>query len=280
MRFIAVSQPHAGSFVNAVPSRRGFKLPTWCLRLETQRRLGLPLQAAVAAVGRRSRHGKLFDTLGDVAAADGEGGHQTRHFVINRAIFDVLRRVYGGQARREPADYQGWSDYRPDVTLLVEGCLTALDAKVYDPIGSDATKIPERGAYVGFGNTQENADEHVSGRRGRGQKGGKPFARSTGEGYVAPKTGDYARAISNGVRCVPLLVETFGGFGAGLVGVLERAAEWRQGRLVASEYDETTWSARKFIPSATQRISVAAHISLAQEVAEALGLAVACDPRG
>ena len=44
--------------------------------------------------------------------------------------------------------------------------------------------------------------------------------------------------------------------------------------------DETTWSARKFIPFATQRISVAAHISLAQEVAEALGLAVACDPRG
>ena len=70
-----------------------------------------------------------------------------------------------------------------------------------------------------------------------------------------------------------------GGFGEGLVGVLERASEWRQGRLVASEYDETTWAARKFIPFAAQRISVAAHISLAQEVAEALGLAVACDPR-
>ena len=26
------------------------------------------------------------------------------HFIINRAVFDVLRRVYGGQARREPAD--------------------------------------------------------------------------------------------------------------------------------------------------------------------------------
>ena len=49
--------------------------------------------------------------------------------------------------------------------------------------------------------------------------------------------------------------------------------------MVASEYDETTWAARKFIPFAAQRISVAAHISLAQEVAEALGLAVACDPR-
>ena len=74
-------------------------------------------------------------------------------------------------------------------------------------------------------------------------------------------------------------MRTFGGFGEGLVGVLERASEGRQGRLVASEYDETTWAARKFIPFAAQRISVAAHISLAQEVAEALGLAVACDPR-
>ena len=228
---------------------------------------------------RRSRHGRLFDSLGDVAANDGESGHQTRHFLTNRAVFDALRRVYGGQARREPADYQGWSDYRPDLTLLVEGSLTALDLKVYDPIGSDASKIAERGAYVGFGNTKEAADEHVLGRRGRGQKGGKAFSRLTGEGYVAPKAGDYARAISNGVRCVPLLVETFGGFGEGLVGVLERASEWRQGRLVASEYDETTWAARKFIPFAAQRISVAAHISLAQEVAEALGLAVACDPR-
>ena len=61
--------------------------------------------------------------------------------------------------------------------------------------------------------------------------------------------------------------------------VLERASEWRQGRLAASEYDETTWAARKFIPFAAQRISVAVHLSLAQEVAEALGLAVACDPR-
>ena len=68
------------------------------------------------------------------------------------------------------------------------------------------------------------------------------------------------------------------------MGVFERASQeparsGRGGRLAASEYDETTWAARKFIPFATQRISVAVHLSLAQEVAEALGLAVACDPR-
>ena len=279
VRFVAVSQPHAGTYINAVPAKHGFRVPTWALRLQTQRRLGLPLLAALAATGRRSRRGKLFDALGDVAAADGEAGHQTRHFIINRAVFDVLRRVYGGQARREPADYQGWSDYRPDITLMVEGSLTAFDLKVYDPVGSDATKIQERGAYVGFGNTKEGADGRVLGRCGRGRKGDGVFNRRTGVGYVAPVPSDYARALSNGVRCVPMLVETFGGFGEGLVGVLERASEWRQGRLTASEYDETTWAARKFIPFAAQRISVAVHLSLAQEVAEALGLAVACDPR-
>ena len=54
---------------------------------------------------------------------------------------------------------------------------------------------------------------------------------------------------------------------------------WRQGRLVSSEYDETTWAARNYMAFVTQRISVAVQISLAQEIAEALGLSVAADPR-
>ena len=49
--------------------------------------------------------------------------------------------------------------------------------------------------------------------------------------------------------------------------------------LVSSEYDETTWAARNYMAFAAQRISVAAQISLAQEIAEALGLSVAADPR-
>ena len=36
-------------------------------------------------------------------------------------------------------------------------------------------------------------------------------------GYVSPKAGDYARAQASGVRCVPLLVETFGGLSPSLV---------------------------------------------------------------
>ena len=63
-----------------------------------------------------------------------------------------------------------------------------------------------------------------------------------------------------------------------LVDALRAAAEWRKNKLTASEYDETTWSARTWIASVTQRLSVAAQLSMAQEVAEALGLSVAADP--
>ena len=99
------------------------------------------------------------------------------------------------------------------------------------------------------------------------------------ESARAPVTGDYERALQAGVRCIPMLIETFGGFGPGLLEVLRRADEWRQGRLVSSEYDETTWSARNYMTFVAQRISVATHLSLAQEIAEALGLSVAADPR-
>ena len=279
IRFISVSQPHAGSFINAVPSRHGFRVPTWCLRLVLQRRLGLPLLAATAAIGRRSRHGRLFDSLGDVAAADGESGHQTRHFLTNRMIFDALRRVYGGQARREPDDYYGYSDHRPDIALLIEGSLTVLDTKIYGPLGSQPANAGERGAFVAFGNTAEAANKRVLGRRERGSDGDGRYDRLTGAGHVAAATGDYERALQAGVRCVPLLIETFGGFGPGLMGVLRQADDWRQGRLVSSEYEETTWAARNYMAFAAQRISVAVQISLAQEIAEALGLSVAADPR-
>ena len=42
---------------------------------------------------------------------------------------------------------------------------------------------------------------------------------------------------------------------------------------------ETTWAARNYMAFAAQRISVAVHIAAAQEIAEALGLSVAADPR-
>jgi len=60
-------------------------------------------------------------------ASDGEAGHATRHFMINNSIYDALRRVYGGQVRREPDNYRGYSDHRPDLALLLEGTLKVFD---------------------------------------------------------------------------------------------------------------------------------------------------------
>ena len=142
-----------------------------------------PLLAAAAAAAdgaRRSRSGKLFD----VAASDGEAGHATRHFLINTSIYDALRRVYGGQLRREPDNYHGYSDHRPDLALLVEGTLKVFDLKVFDPISSVPGQTGLRGAYVGFGNTAEAAADAVVGRRRRGVPADGRFDRRTGAGHV------------------------------------------------------------------------------------------------
>ena len=135
---------------------------------------------------KRKKKGKtLFDALGDVAVNDGESGHQTRHFLINNALFDALRRVYGGQVRREPDNYQGYSDHRPDLALLLNGGLSVFDLKVFDSISSTPGKTGERSAYVSFGNTAGRARDVVLGRRQRGKKGDKAFNPRTGAGYVS-----------------------------------------------------------------------------------------------
>ena len=70
VRFIAVSQMHAGIWLNAVPKFEAFAIPTWAMRLLVQRRLGLPLTATVVP-GALSKHGREFDVMGDLAANDG-----------------------------------------------------------------------------------------------------------------------------------------------------------------------------------------------------------------
>ena len=153
------------------------------------------------------------------------------------------------------------------------------DLKIFDPVGSDPSAVGVRGAYVAFGNTRPAAREAVLGLRERGVAGGAAFNPRTGAGYVAAKGGDYARAQEMGLEVAPLLVEVFGGLGADLMGVLRAATAWRGDKLQSSEYDETTWSARTFSTFSLQRISVAVHYSMAVEVANALGLSVAADPR-
>ena len=83
VRMISVAQPHAGAWLNAVPSRRAFRINSWAMRIAVQRRLGLPLTAHAASGSEgRGKHGQPFDVMGDLAQNDGEEGHQTRHWLV------------------------------------------------------------------------------------------------------------------------------------------------------------------------------------------------------
>ena len=206
VRLVAVSQPYAGVFLNAVPKYEPFRMQSWAMRIAVQKRLGLPLLAAAAAGDHRSKSGRVFDAYGDVAQNDGAHGHQSRHWLVLEALYDALKRAYGAAVKKEPTAYRDYSDTRPDLTLQRDG-LRAMDLKVLDPIGSVAGEVQHRGAFVGLGNTHEEARELVVGRLQRGAEGDGTFKRTTGAGYVAPKAGAYARAQANGVDIAALLVE-------------------------------------------------------------------------
>jgi len=281
-RLVSVSQHGAGAFLNAVPSRPHFQMPTWALRIAVQKRLGLPLQAAAAAAGERySRHGKSFDCMGDVAQNDGEAGHQTRHFLLLEALAVAFKSVWGVRVQREPSAYIDYSDYRPDLVaegLGPGGCIMAMDLKLFDAIGSDGT--PDvRGSMVGFGNTQPRARLKTVGLRERGAPADGPFRPKDGTGYVPQRDGDYARTLAKGHAVYTLLFETFGGFGPDVVDLLRRLAAERQNRLTTGEYDLTSWSARSWTTFTTQKLSVAVHMACAAEIAQAFGISTAGDPR-
>ena len=167
MRFVAVSQPHAGDWLNAVPSHRPFEIHTWAMRMLVQRRLGLPL-TATAPRDALSKHGREFDVLGDLAGSDGVSGHQTRHYHVLRELVARLRSVWGSAVEYEPSDYKDYSDTRPDVAIHMAEGLTLGDTKVFDDCGSDPAEVGTRGAYVAHGNVLPGAREKVLGREERG----------------------------------------------------------------------------------------------------------------
>ena len=78
MRFDLASQFGAGAFLNAIPTRAHFRLPSRVLRFALQRRFGLHLSMMtdVMADGIYIQHDLPFDALGDVAQNDGAAGHQ------------------------------------------------------------------------------------------------------------------------------------------------------------------------------------------------------------
>ena len=100
---------------------------------------------------------------------------------------------------------------------------------------------------------------------------------------MAPAAGEYKIPLDNGMRVVPALFETFGGFSPAFFDLLRDAGAHVENRLTSAQYDETTWSARSWMSFATQQISVALHRAVAWEAAHALGargLGSGRDPRG
>ena len=250
---------------------------SWAMRLMVQRRLGLPLTAQVPE-GERSRHGRAFDVMGDLATNDGKSGHQSRHHSVLVELVTRLRSSWGSAVEYEPAGYKGYSDTRPDLTVDTRDGRKIGDVKIKDPIGSDPTDVGRRGAYVDFGNTAPSSHDQVQGRAERGRKG-EAFRPSTGAGRVEPVKGDYARAKRNGCEVYTLLFETFGGMSPGVVKLVREAAEDRGNRLHGAEFDATTWSARTWTSFTMQRISCALMVAVAWELAGAMGLASVGDTR-
>ena len=96
---------------------------------------------------------------------------------------------------------------------------------------------------------------------------------------MAAVEGQYERAEALGLEVQALLFEVWGGFSAAVVELLRRAAGTRGNKLRKSEYDEATWSTRTWTTFAAQLIACALTLAVATEVAHALSLPTACDPR-
>jgi hypothetical protein len=283
VRLVAVSQPLAGAFLNAVPTRHWFRMPTPALRMAVRRRLGLPICDGAEPLATSSK-GVKYDAYGDVAQNDGREGHAHRHSVLLREVVRICRSVWGARVQIEPEDYMPYSDYRPDLAAPYAGESGSTylgELKFIDPLSSNPANILRRGAKVAFGNTQPSMAEKVYGLEERGAEADGSFDSETGTGHVPGMDGDYARALAHGGYDVRLLLfETFGGAGDGAMRLLDKLADEVNNRLSHTQYDQTSWSARNWRTYQTQRLSVVLQLEAVGEIARELGLAAgrAVDP--
>ena len=118
----------------------------------------------------------------------------------------------------------------------------------------------------------------VHGRPERGTPG-KQFSPATGQGHVAAVAGAYDRAEGHGVEVGALLFEVWGGWSPAVEDLMRRARDERGRKLRRHEYDEATWSTRKWSTFAAQRVSCALTRAVSTAIAKELSLTVARDPR-
>ena len=175
----------AGDVLNAVPMRHDFRVPTWAMRIIVQRRLGLPLDEALASGEPTctARGGRVQDPMGDSASNIGRAGHNQRHQTVLRQLVLIMQGVWGTLVEMEPQDHLGYSnDYRPDVSGRGLGkARTRLigDVKFKDPLSSNVEDIGRRGAFVGFDNTAPPTRADIFGLEQRGVPGRPDTKRGT-----------------------------------------------------------------------------------------------------
>ena len=173
--------------------RRDFRVPTWAMRIIVQRRLGLPLDEALAS-GEPTctvRGGRAQDPMGDSASNIGRAGHNQRHqqtVCCGTACAHHMQGVWGTLVEMEPQDHLGYSnDYRPDVSGRGLGKARTRAAyrrrQVQGPplFHNVEDMFGRRGAFVGFGATPRPARGRTSLASHSAASRGARWAREGGE---------------------------------------------------------------------------------------------------
>ncbi|EOD32731.1 hypothetical protein EMIHUDRAFT_112194 [Emiliania huxleyi CCMP1516] len=144
------------------------------------------------------------------------------------------------------------------------------DTKIFAGVPSDPSGVGRMGAFVACGNTLPRARETVLGVEG-GDRGGRVgmWDPRTGTGTVEAVKGQYTDAEGK-CRVEALLFEEFGAMSAGVEELLMRVAKVAGRKLTWWQYDQTSWSAREWMPFALQRLSVQLWTALADEAQRAI----------
>ena len=251
-RFISASQPFAGAAFNTVPSHAYFQTPSDELLVMVQRRLGLELSCLHGITSSDALGGIAVDAFGDTMLT--HHNHSQRHNGVARLLARAAAQAHTGKKILvDSFESESFSPgARPDVAVLRGAGLKnlLLKVKVVCPISSNPSSTGEAGTFASFANT---APELRRGIEGCPAIGGREATDAK-----------YAGAMRLGHTVVPVIFETFGGFEAGAVDLLNDWARLARGK--TPEGEEPPWSARNFVPYWSQVISSAAQRAAAAEI--------------
>ena len=219
-RFVAASQPSAGSWLDMPPDgSQGTRIDTPDFRVAVQYHLGLNISEATAAQDVLAAKGERVDRKGDEFANKGE--HNRRHGAALAAVADAERAVATGPVilgDKENLTKTNMFNEGHVVDIAIPGDPDAcLEIKVPSPLTAThhcggGAHPPDVGDRFGFGNTEEYYRIMTLGCKARGRDRDPPFDPVTGKGRVVEVRGHYRDALLvKRNRVVVWLVECFGG---------------------------------------------------------------------